>query len=99
MPLAVGLVRIHGKLRWRCFPTESYWVGVCDPLKLTVQGDTWADLMQSIAETLNAMLAELLKSQDLDAFLRTQGWTASGPIPTHPEDVRFDVPFIPAIVG
>jgi hypothetical protein len=69
------------------------WVGVCDPLALTVQSDTWAHLMGDIAETLNAMFTDLLQSGELEQFLRDRGCGSSGPIPLRKRDVWFDVPF------
>ncbi|MBI3492607.1 MAG: hypothetical protein HY047_12640 [Acidobacteria bacterium] len=74
------------------------WIGVCDPLKLTVQAETWADLMEDIGHTLDALLKDLLVSNELDRFLRDQGWKLLAAIPIRPDDVRFDVPFIPAMM-
>jgi hypothetical protein len=91
-------VHIEGKVQWGCFRAKGgSWIGVCDPLKLTVQADTWAELMEDIGHTLDAMLSDLLKTNELDKFLQVQGWQATGPIPR--KNVRFDVPFIPAIMA
>ena len=93
------LVRIGANVPWQI--TEGgggNYVGVCEPLKLTVQGATWAELMEDIAETIDAMFKDLLSTNELDRFLHDQGWTSST-IPTEAESVRFDVPFIPAMVG
>jgi len=95
------LVRVDGKIQWQCLRAKGgHWIGICDPLKLTVQADTWADLMEDIGHTLDAMLKDLLGSNELDAFLRDHGWKVIGSIPVRPtKDVRFDVPFIPAMMG
>ena len=74
-------------------------MAVCDPLRLTVQGETWAELMEDIGHTLDALLKELLSSNELDRFLREQGWKLLAAIPTRSEDVRFDVPFIPTLMA
>jgi predicted RNase H-like HicB family nuclease len=99
----VTLIRINvqAKLTWKCFRSNGgHWVGVCDPLRLTVQADSWTDLMENIGDTLDAMLKDLLRSNELDKFLRDHGWTAMGQIPARPgKDVRFDVPFIPSMTG
>lgn len=97
----VSLIRVDAELNWQCVrATGGHWVGVCDPLRLTVQADTWAELMEDIGHTLDAMLRDLLSSNELDKFLRDHGWHVIGPIPAHPSmDIRFDVPFIPALVG
>ncbi len=93
------LVRVQGQLQWNCFLAKGgHWIGVCDPLKLTVQADTWAELMEDIGHTLNAMLNDLLKTQDLERFLRDHGWTLVGTVPHPSKGVRFDVPFIPAMM-
>jgi len=98
MPAAI---LIEGQIQWQCLRSQSgQWIGVCDPLKLTVQAETWADLMEDIGHTLDAMLKDLLDSNELDKFLHEHGWKMAGPTPLHPhEDVRFDVPFIPAMIG
>ena len=93
-------VRVDANVRWQILRGQgSNWVGVCEPLKLTVQGETWAELMEDIALTLNALLNDLLASDELDRFLRDRGWTLMGPLPARPDGVRFDVPFLPAIMG
>jgi predicted RNase H-like HicB family nuclease len=73
------------------------WVAICDPLKLTLQAETWANLMEDIAFTLDAILKDLLSSNELDKFMREQGWTLIGRIPDSRADMQFDLPFIPAI--
>ena len=94
------VIRVDAKLTWQCFRAKGgHWLGVCHPLKLTVQADTWGDLMEDIANTLDAMLKDLLKSDELQSFLRDRGWSVSGKIPAHPRNVHFDVPFLPAMMG
>jgi hypothetical protein len=96
----VTLVRIDGRVAWNCFQGKGgNWIAVCDPLKLTVQSDTWGDLMEDIALTLDSMLKDLLASDELDRFLREHGWNLVGPMPTRLENVRFDIPFFPAMMG
>lgn len=100
MPTAT-LIRIQAELVWQCFPARGgHWVGVCDPLKLTVQAHTWTELMEDIGHTLDAMLKDLLRTNELDKFLRDHGWTPVGRIPVHPtKEIKFDVPFLPALMG
>ena len=66
---------------------------------MTVQADTWASLMEDIGLTLNAVLRDLVSTNELPKFLRDQGWHLIGPMPNRPEDVHFDVPFFPAMMG
>ena len=94
------LLRIDGRVDWRCLQGKGgNWVAVCDPLKLTVQAETWANLMEDIALTLDAVFKDLLISNELTKFLRDHGWALSGTIPNRPEDVQFDVPFFAAMTG
>ena len=94
------LVRIDGNVQWKCFQGKGgNWIAVCDPLRLTIQSDTWNDLMGDIGQTLNALLIDLLTSNELDRFLREHGWNVVGPMPSRPENVRFDLPFFPAMMG
>jgi len=95
-----AVIRIQANLPWACKQTDSgNWIGVCPPLKLTVESETWAELMEDIGLTLDAMLVDLLQTNELDAFLRNHGWQAVTPIPHSPNHVRFDVPFIPEIMA
>ena len=93
------IIRVQANVPWQISPAGNMWIGVCEPLKLTVQADTWGELMESIRDTLDAVMADLMKSNELPRFLETHGWTLMTPLPEKPEDVRFDVPFIPALMG
>ena len=93
------IIRVQANVPWRVGHVKNAWIGVCEPLKLTVEADTYGELMESISETLDAVLADLMKSKELPQFLQTHGWTLVTPLPTKPSDVRFDVPFIPAMMG
>jgi hypothetical protein len=94
------LVRVNGKVEWRAGRTKGgNWVAICDPLKLTLQAKTWADLMQDISLTLNAMLKDLLSSNELNQFMKDQGWKLVQSIPARQEDIQFDIPFFFAKVG
>jgi len=94
------LIRVQANIQWNITAAQhGAWIGICEPLKLTVQADTWADLMEDIGLTLNAVMHDLLKSDELPKFLRDKGWQLVGPMPSSPEDVRFDVPFFPAMMG
>lgn len=94
----MSVVHIEAEIPWRIDRADAeHWVGICDPLDLTVESETWAELMEDIALTLDSMLHDLLSRNELDQFLRDRGWTAHGPM-SDVEGVRFDVPFIPALV-
>ena len=88
------IVQIEANLQWQVARTKAgNWLGVCDPLRLTLQSETYAELMEDIGLALNAMLGDLLETHDLERFLRDHGWRPLGVIPARREDVRFDVPF------
>ncbi len=87
-------VRINANLQWRyTIGKGGNYVAVCDPLKLTLQAETWADLMEDTSAVLNTIFHDLLSSNELDRFLRDHGWAVQGRVPEDPENVRFDVPF------
>ena len=95
-----NIVRVSGKARlpWTCGPDadSGVWVGVCPPLALTIQGETWADLMESIADALDALIKDLFEDGELEQFLKEHGWTLSKQIQQDAlADSWFDVPFVP----
>jgi len=81
-------------LQWRfTIGKGGNYVAVCDPLKLTLQAATWAELMEDTSDVLNSIFLDLLTSNQLESFLRTHGWSMLGQLPRQVENVRFDVPF------
>jgi len=93
------IVRVDGKVPCNILHTKGgNWVAICEPLKLTLQAETWANLMEDIAFTLDAILKDLLSSNELNKFLKDKGWKLIGRIPRHSTDMRFDLPFIPAMI-
>jgi len=94
----MAVVRMESKIEWKCFRARGgNWVAICDPLGLTIQSAAWATLMEDIAQTLNSMFRDLLKSGELVQFLRDRGWQPIGRIPLKPSNVRFDIPFTTSI--
>ncbi len=93
-------VELTAEIQWVVWKdrTTGMWVGACDPLKLTAEGETHGDLMQDIDGVLQDLFRELVGSGDLERFLSDRGWrkeTVQVPLPTGIplEDMRFDVPF------
>ena len=96
-PTAEEMVfRIDAQLPWRFkIGSGGNFVAVCDPLKLTLQAETWAELMEDTSDVLNSVFRDLLKNNQLDAFLSAHGWNFMGQAPhRNQENVRFDVPFL-----
>src|ERR1039457_1776331 len=91
------LVRIDGRVPWECRRDQDAWVAVCEPLKLVVQSDTWSEMMEDISDTLDAVLNDLMTTNESRAFLSSHGWHLATPLPSGKSkgDVRFDIPFIP----
>jgi len=88
------IVRIETQVQWRSFRSKSgEWIAICDPLGLTLEASTWAELMEDIADALNAMFRDLLRSNKLNQFLQSRGWQPLAKINMRPADVRFDIPF------
>ena len=93
------VVEINGKLPWKCFRSKTgSWIAVCDLLKVTIEADTWALLMQDIGESVNTIFKDLFESDQLDHFLRVQEWQSAGTLPSSPGHIYFDIPFVPSIV-
>lgn len=91
-------VQVQGNVQWQVHPSGNAWIAICQPLRLTVEAETYGHLMEAISDTLDAVLADLMKSNELPKFLQSHGWTLMTPLPAKPEDVRFDVPFIPSMM-
>jgi hypothetical protein len=88
-------ISLQAQVEWKFFrdDTSKHWIAVCDALKQTVSAETWAELNDSIAETLDLLFRELLEKDELASFLRSHGWRLNQPIPEHRRNVRFDVPW------
>lgn len=87
-------IRINANLPWRwTIGKGGNYVAVCDPLKLTLQAESWDELMEDTSDVLNSIFHDLLSSHELDRFLRDHGWTMASRAPQTMENVRFDVPF------
>ncbi len=89
------IVSIQANLVWHVYQDRAsgYFIGVCDPLKITLQGQSLGELTETIDEGINALLHDLIQTNELDLFLRDQGWTLVTPVPKRTENVRFQVPF------
>jgi len=84
------IVQIEAKLEWRAtIGPSGAWVGVCEPLHLVVQADSWSELIAAGATTVQALFRDLLEDNELDGFLRAHGWRAADPLPARDGDVEF----------
>lgn len=92
----VRVVHINAQVQW-LFTQDAetgYWVAVCDPLGLTVEGHTHGEMRQHIDEAINLVLSNMVKSGEIERFLRERGWHAKN-LPNAEqmnERLSFDVP-------
>jgi len=88
-------VRIEARIAWKYCqdPKSSLWVGVCEPLALTVQAETHEELMGLMRGSVDDLFQDLLNDGELPQFMRERGWSAQS-IPTKPPEdfVSFDLP-------
>jgi predicted RNase H-like HicB family nuclease len=89
------VVHINANLHWIVVQdrTSGYWIGVCELLKISLQGKTLAELIEIIEESLNALFLDLVERKELELFLKQHKWTVEGEIPVRLERARFDVPY------
>ena len=87
------VVQIDGKVSWVVSrdPDSKGWVGVCPPLNLTAEGDTFEELNKSQIEAMALLFADLFAEGELEAFLRRNHWAAALPKPG--TKAKFDMPF------
>lgn len=90
------LVRIDTKLEWQIArdPSSNRWVGVCRPLAITAEGETWAELTSILAEIVSELLVDLYRDGELAKFLQDRGWQPLIALPTKMprEGLKFDIP-------
>jgi hypothetical protein len=74
--------------------SSSRWIGVCEPLGQMMEADSLDELHSIIEETMQLLFTDLLLDNELDAFLRSKGWTARNlQEASSADDVTFDVPW------
>jgi hypothetical protein len=92
----ITVVKLEATVQWmtRQSTTSTRWIGVCEPMRLSMEAESLDELHGVINETMQLLLTDLLRDNELDAFLRDQGWTAQNlPESASEDDVRFDVPW------
>ena len=98
-----SVIKVKGEVRWNIEETqEGPWVGVCDRLGLTVQSDTWTELMEDIGAIVEFVFTDFMHEGRLEQFLAKHGWTCQNQSDHEPSALgnapRFDIPFIPTLV-
>ncbi|HVO19763.1 MAG TPA: hypothetical protein VMU15_10935 [Anaeromyxobacter sp.] len=81
-------------MNWRAFRgrDSGNWVAISDALKLTVQGDSWDDLMNACTEAVQLVLLDVFEDGDFEQFLRSRGWMLLSQLPARGQPVKFDIP-------
>jgi len=96
MATATTVVRIDAKnIGWKIFqsPTSKRFIGVCDQLNLTLEGDTEIELRSLIPEAIHLLMLDLLADREIDQYLKDRGWKAFN-LPRRPvQNIKFDVPW------
>lgn len=91
-----GVVHIEGTVEWSVQLADGgNYVGICDPLGITLQTPTWASMMEEIGAAQNLLFKELCAGAELEDFLRSHGWKATGELDVGSD---FDLPYIPHLV-
>lgn len=89
-------VSIKAQVSWKYCqdPKSGAWVGVCEPFKLTLQANSYPELLESMAEAINEMFADLAQTDEIEDFLNEHGWRMDGPLPPKRQrsDLTFDLP-------
>ena len=95
MPAAVVTIQIQGQIQWSVSQSaEGRYVAVCEPMGIAMEGATLDDLVANINESIQLVMNDLLRSGELDDFLRAQGWRTAATVKrSHTGGpVSFDVP-------
>lgn len=66
-----AFVTISDRIMWYYCPGKDLpvWVGVCDSLSITSQGDTEQELIEDMQSLPNELFQDLLESNDLEKFM------------------------------
>ncbi len=88
-------IAVHAQLAWAFYrdPTSGQWVAKCDPLHITVSGDSEDATRQAAMDALQLLFTDLFESGELEAFLTANGWRTDRPLPK-PDRItpRFQLP-------
>jgi hypothetical protein len=88
------IVRVNGNVQWHWrVAAGGNYVAVCDALKLTLQSKTWSELVEDMNITLDALISDLMESNEWDSFMREHGWNLVNAMPVQHKNVQFEVPF------
>ncbi len=89
------IVRIEGNIQWTTFrdPSSGMWIAESESLGLTLEAETYTELVTTIGEGVDLLMHDLAKSGELESFLKEHNWVATTPLPQHAKSVKFDIPW------
>ena len=56
------------------------WIGECEALGIIIESDDLNDLYGQFHEAFKLLMRDLMEDGELDAFLKTMGWTADSSV-------------------
>ena len=86
-------VQITATLTWEVVqdPHTGQYIGVCRPLNLNGMGASWVEFQECANEAIQLLFQDLFEDDELEAFLRRNGWRMTGEVQPGQTPV-FDVP-------
>ncbi len=92
------IINIEGKaeIQWLAQRSGSgRWIGVCEAMNLSTEAESLDELHSVINETIQLVLLDLLRDNELDKFLKDHGWrTTHMPMNKIDQaDIEFNVPW------
>lgn len=87
-------IRIRAEVAWRVFdsPGSGRWVADCPQLSLIAEGETFADLLETMRQALDLLFEDLIEEGDFNEFLSGRGWSLEK-APAPGKKFRVDIPF------
>jgi len=88
------IIEVNAQVQWVYFQdkTGNQWIATCPPLRLTIEADTHTELREKISDAMNLLMRTMLRSGELDGFLRERGWSRRQNDIDEKCEVFFDVP-------
>ena len=73
------VIEVESTLEWTATqsPTNHKWVAECEPLGLSMEGDSLDELHGLIPEACFALFVDLFENSEIERFLRERGWQAA----------------------
>jgi predicted RNase H-like HicB family nuclease len=94
------VIRIIGQIAWKVSrnPKTGVYIGECDSLNVTAQGQTRSELLEMIDDILQTLLTDMATEGRLQQVARRHGWKIEGELPKRGARqvpaLKFDLPFV-----